>query len=63
LRRLGSLRAVQEAELEQLIAAGATRKQAEAIHAHFRSGAVSLAPADGDASASEELAVEHAFER
>jgi excinuclease ABC subunit C len=82
LRRLGSLRAVQEAELEQLIAAGATRKQAEAIQAHFRSGAVASAetpPAsdaeaaasaaledvavDGDASASEELAVEHAFER
>lgn len=36
LRRLGSLRSVQEAELEQLVAAGATRKQAEAIYKHLR---------------------------
>ncbi len=91
LKRLGSVKAVQEAELEHLIAAGVTRKQAEAIQTHFRSGVQTATPApvhveaavngeqdeaatevaaaiedeavDGDAVASEELAVEHAFER
>ena len=78
LKRLGSARAVQEAELEQLVAAGATRKQAEAVRAHFierrepPSEPAPAASASGVADepstsapeeeASEELAIEHAFE-
>jgi excinuclease ABC subunit C len=87
LKRLGSLKAVQEAELEQLVAAGATRKQADAIRAHFRGAAAAAVHVeanpdsalgkaiagvaavvedvvvDGDSGASEELAVDHAFQR
>lgn len=75
LKRLGSARAVQEAELEQLIAAGATRKQAEAIRTHFRrepsatvdeaTSGKAIEPAstpEPEEDTSEELAVEHAFE-
>jgi excinuclease ABC subunit C len=60
LKALGSQRAVEEAEVEQLVSAGATRKQAEAIYARFHGGGVEQVSADADAS--EELAVEHAFE-
>jgi excinuclease ABC subunit C len=35
LRVLGSLRAISSASVEELIAAGASRKQAEAVRAHF----------------------------
>ncbi len=59
LRELGSLRAIEQAEVERLVDAGATRKQAEAIHAHLHGGeAVARARAED----AEELAVEHAFE-
>jgi excinuclease ABC subunit C len=53
LKTLGSMRAVEEASVETLVEAGATRRQAEAIFARFH-------PSD-DAEASEELAVDNAF--
>jgi excinuclease ABC subunit C len=46
LRALGSLRAVQAATEEALVAAGATRAQARAIRAHFAAGAEAPARAD-----------------
>jgi excinuclease ABC subunit C len=57
LKGLGSLHAVREAGIEQLIQAGATQRQAQAIHAHFRP------EPNVDAAESEELAVAHAFEK
>jgi excinuclease ABC subunit C len=59
LKALGSLREVELADVEQLVTAGATRKQAEAIAAHFH-GAGELAGSDGS-DASEELAIDNAF--
>jgi excinuclease ABC subunit C len=54
LKAFGSVKAIAGASAEALVAAGATRKQADALAAHFRSGAE-------ETEASEELAVEHAF--
>jgi excinuclease ABC subunit C len=59
LKALGSLREVELADAEQLVSAGATRKQAEAIVAHFH-GAQEVAAANGS-DASEDLAIENAF--
>jgi excinuclease ABC subunit C len=56
LKSMGSLQAVQAATIEALLAAGASRRQAEAIYAHFRPDS------SVDAAASEELAVSHAFQ-
>jgi excinuclease ABC subunit C len=57
LKALGSLQAVREAGIAQLIEAGATSRQAGAIHAHFRP------EPSAEAAESEELAVAHAFEK
>ena len=54
LKAFGSVKAIAGASAAAIVAAGATRKQADAIAAHFRSGAE-------ETEASEELAVEHAF--
>jgi len=54
LRKLGSLEAISAATLEQLIAAGATSKQARAIIDHLRT-------ASPDATDSEDAALENAF--
>jgi excinuclease ABC subunit C len=54
LRKLGSLEAISAASAEQLIAAGATTKQARAIIDHLRSAAP-------DATDSEDAALENAF--
>lgn len=48
LRVLGSLRAIGAASIEELIAAGATRKQAEAVKAHLT---VAPVPAEAEAEA------------
>ena len=58
LRNLGSLREVLAATEEQLIAAGATRRQAEAIEETLGS----RAPAGPDAETAEETAIENAFQ-
>ena len=58
LRNLGSLREVLAATEEQLIEAGATRRQAEAIKETLGS----RAPAGPDAEAAEETAIENAFQ-
>jgi excinuclease ABC subunit C len=55
LRKLGSMEAVSAASQDELVAAGATNKQARAIVEHFRS----VAP---EAVASEEGALDQAFE-
>src|SRR5262249_39045702 len=55
LKAFGSVKAIANASAEALVAAGSTRKQADAIAAHFRSSAE-------ETEASEELAVEHAFD-
>jgi excinuclease ABC subunit C len=60
LRALGSMSEVTAASVEQLVDAGATRRQAEAIHAHLHGGE---ALAEATAETAEELAVEHAFEQ
>jgi excinuclease ABC subunit C len=57
LRNLGSLRDVLAATEEQLIEAGATRRQAEAI----KRALGSAAPAAPDAESAEETAIENAF--
>lgn len=54
LKAMGSLQAIEQASVEAMVEAGATRRQAQTIHAHFRPAV--------DPSDSEELAVEHAFE-
>ncbi|MDD9938046.1 MAG: excinuclease ABC subunit UvrC [Myxococcales bacterium] len=54
LKALGSMKAVESADEEALVDAGATRKQARAITAHF-----SETPAESDSS--EEQAVDNAF--
>jgi excinuclease ABC subunit C len=59
LKALGSLREVELADVEQLAAAGATRKQAEAIVMHFHGG--DERGSDGGSEASEDLAIENAF--
>jgi len=58
LRNLGSLREVLAATEEQLIAAGATRRQAEAIEETLGS----RAPAGPEAETAEETAIENAFQ-
>ena len=58
MRNLGSLREVLAATEEQLIAAGATRRQAEAI----RETLGSRAPAGPEAETAEETAIENAFQ-
>ena len=58
LRNLGSLREVLAATEKQLIAAGATRRQAEAIEETLGS----RAPAGPDAETAEETAIENAFQ-
>jgi excinuclease ABC subunit C len=55
LRKLGSMEAVSAASEEELIAAGATSKQARAIIEHFRNAAP-------DAVASEDGALDNAFD-
>jgi excinuclease ABC subunit C len=55
LRKLGSMEAISAASEEQLVAAGATNKQARAISEHFRN----VAP---DAVASEDGALDNAFD-
>jgi excinuclease ABC subunit C len=55
LRKLGSLEAISAASLEELMAAGATQKQARAIVEHLRTAAP-------DAVGSEEGALENAFD-
>jgi excinuclease ABC subunit C len=62
LKALGSQRAIEAAGIGQLVEAGATRKQAEAIHARFHASEVETPEAAEAAEAAEELAVEHAFE-
>jgi excinuclease ABC subunit C len=58
LKAFGSQRAIEAGEVEQLVTAGATRKQAEAIYARYHPR-----PSEGaETEALEELAVEHAFE-
>jgi excinuclease ABC subunit C len=59
LKALGSQQAVESATTEELLQAGATRKQAEAIYTRFHGSEAEIAEAS---EASEELAVEHAFE-
>jgi excinuclease ABC subunit C len=54
LRKLGSLEAISAATPEQLVAAGATSKQARTILEHLRSDS-------GEASDSEDAALENAF--
>jgi excinuclease ABC subunit C len=58
LRVLGSLRAITAATVDELVAAGATRKQAEAIRAHLAEPTEPQAETPAD----EEVAVESAFE-
>ena len=73
LKALGSLREVELADVEQLVSAGATRKQAEAVVAHFHGGdereavvtearGTTGATEDEGAATSEELAIENAFD-
>ena len=62
LKALGSLREVELADVEQLVTAGATRRQAEAIVAHFHGADDGeLDSSEEQAVASEELAIENAF--
>jgi hypothetical protein len=58
LRNLGSLREVLAATEEQLIEAGATRRQAAAI----KEALGSRAPIGPDAETAEETAIENAFQ-
>jgi excinuclease ABC subunit C len=58
LKALGSLDGVIAATEEQLVEAGATRRQALAIRAHFGAAA----PEQAEAAESEEAALDHAFE-
>jgi excinuclease ABC subunit C len=58
LKAFGSLQAVEQADVGQLAAAGATRAQAAAVYAHFRGDKDTSAVAE----ASEEYAVENAFD-
>jgi excinuclease ABC subunit C len=62
LRVLGSLRAITAASVDELIAAGATRKQAEAIRAHLADQPDPSAAPATEAPADEDQAVESAFE-
>jgi excinuclease ABC subunit C len=73
LKALGSFEAVRGADVAQLVAAGATRAQAEAIHGHFspREAAETIAPAEtteveagaeSDAESIEDFAVQNAFD-
>jgi len=54
LKAFGDMQSVAAAEVEALVAAGTTRRQAENIHAHFHGG-------DAEADASEDSAVDNAF--
>jgi excinuclease ABC subunit C len=60
LKALGSQRAIEAAGIEQLVTAGATRKQAGAIYTRFHGTGEAETPEAAEAA--EELAVEHAFE-
>jgi excinuclease ABC subunit C len=60
LRVLGSLRAIAAASVDELIAAGASRKQAEAIRAHMAEPAEPTTAIDP--ASEEDSAVESAFE-
>ena len=60
LKRLGSLKAVTQADLEALQEAGANKRQAEAIHRTFHGAAAPDVPAD--AADAERAALENAFE-
>jgi excinuclease ABC subunit C len=73
LKALGSFEAVRGADVAQLVAAGATRAQAEAIHGHFspREAEETIAPAEtteveagaeSDAESIEDSAVQNAFD-
>ncbi len=63
LKALGSLREVELADVAQLVTAGATRKQAEAVVAHFHGGEErdAVGTEAAGAATSEELAIENAF--
>lgn len=54
LKTLGSLSAIEAADVETLVSVGATRRQAERIVAHFRGD-------EGDTAKSEEEALDNAF--
>lgn len=60
LSALGSVRAVALADEEALVRAGASQKQAQAIHRVFHAPAPTL-PTTGDADQAEAVAVENAF--
>jgi excinuclease ABC subunit C len=62
LKQLGSLRAVRAATLDELIAAGATRKQASSIRARFEAEEAPPSAALTPASEIEDDAVERAFQ-
>lgn len=57
LSRLGSLSAVEAATVDELLRAGANRRQAAAIVRHFHG-----TPVEGDAAAAERAALDNAFE-
>lgn len=61
LKRLGSLKAVTQADLEALQEAGANKRQAEAIHRTFH-GAAATPDVPADAADAERAALENAFE-
>jgi excinuclease ABC subunit C len=56
LKALGSMRAIEQADAEALVEAGATRRQAQAIVAHFSTG-------DDVVEDGEQQAVDNAFNR
>lgn len=63
LRSLGSLKAISAASVEELVAAGATRKQAEAVKRHLAAGeAEAAATAEVSVDIDENAAVESAFD-